>query len=145
MRLREILRVGVASSELASLVACGGLKVKNDIPASSDLNAPYIKVVSPGGGENFKVGEPVDITWDYRNVDYCLFGYSFGPGSLNRISVTRAQLQYPPLESKKMIWRVDIGNILANQNKQAKVVITCYKMGVGSVEDQSEDFFTVSS
>lgn len=101
--------------------------------------ARFIKLTYPNGGETFNVGDNVRVTWQYYDVDNCSLGYSFGPGSLNWIKfsgINPSQRYYD--------WVVHIGNQLSGSSRQVKLDMTCYKTGVGSVIDQSDNFFTVT-
>lgn len=94
-----------------------------------------IKISYPNGGETFKVGDKVRITWTSTKIDKVSLGYSFGFGSLNPItSGTIPNQGYYD-------WTVNIGN---TTNTKVKIDIIGYETGVGSVTDQSDNFFTVN-
>lgn len=94
-----------------------------------------IKITYPNGGEVFNVGDKVRITWTSNKIDQVSLGYSFGPGSLNPITSTLIANQ------NYYDWVVNIGN---TANTQVIIDVTGYETGVGSVNDQSDNFFTVN-
>lgn len=95
----------------------------------------FVKITYPNGGENIKVGDKVNITWDGYDIDKCTLGYSFGEGSLNNIG------DVTTTGSGSYSWTVNIGN---TANNKVKIDALCYKTGVAQVHDQSDDFFTVN-
>lgn len=103
------------------------------IGAQSSVAPRFVKITSPNGGETLEPGGVYKIQWDSNDVDTCELGYSFGEGSLNNIIKIPNQGYYD--------WAVNIGNSV---NTRVKIDILCYKTGVGSVGDQSDDFFTVT-
>lgn len=110
-------------------------------PTSTPTSTPtgrFVQVTYPNGGENLNVGDKVKITWDANDIDSCWIAYSFGPGSTNWIITG-----LPCTNTRSYEWTVNVGNMLLGTQKQVKIKIIAYKTGVGSVQDESDDFFTV--
>lgn len=106
------------------------------VPTATPTPTPArsVKITYPNGGETFKVGDKVRITWDSSKIDTVMLGYSFGVGSLNNITSLIPNQGYYD-------WTVNIGN---TTNTKVKIDISAYETGRGSVIDQSDDFFTVN-
>lgn len=94
----------------------------------------YLNVTSPNGGETYTEGDVVTITWDSSpNIDKIMIGYSSGPGNLNWIA-------FDTPNTGSYTWKVDVGNT----TKESFVIdITGYDVGVGSISDKSDGWFTV--
>lgn len=97
----------------------------------------YVKITYPNGGERLQVRDKVAVKWEFADVNSCHLGWSTGPGSLNPI-----QSGFDPGPGVYE-WLVEAGNMLPGDEKKIKLDMLCYKTGVGSVQDQSDDFFTV--
>ena len=98
---------------------------------------PFVRIVSPNGGETLTQGDKVQIIWEGKNIDKCSIGYSFGEGSLNHINTNVSTSGNGSYE-----WTVNVGNIISP--RQVKISMLCYQTGVGSKSDQSDNFFTVN-
>lgn len=96
----------------------------------------HIRITSPNGGESYKVGDTVTITWDSSpNIDKVSIGWSTGPGSLNWIAFTAPN-------TGSYTWNVNVGN---TTNTQFVIDITGWETGAGSLSDRSDGYFTVAS
>jgi hypothetical protein len=94
-----------------------------------------LKVTSPNGGESYKEGDTVTITWDASsNIDKMMLGYSFGPGSLNWIATSIPN-------TGSYTWKVDVGN---TTKTQVMISLTGYETGKGSLSDKSDGYFSVA-
>lgn len=112
------------------------------VPTPTSTPAPppagrSIKVTYPNGGEVLKTGDTVRLAWNSNKIDKVMIGYSFGSGSLNWITNNG-----PVANTNFYDWKVNIGN---TANAKVKIEIIGYETGVGSLSDQSDDFFTVSN
>lgn len=96
--------------------------------------APSVTITSPNGGETFTVGTTQRITWTSSNVDKVYIGYSSGPGGLDWIATNIPNTGYYD-------WSVNVGNTI---NTKFKISITAYQTGVGSANDESDNYFTVN-
>jgi len=95
------------------------------------------QILTPNGGESLQNGEVYRITWDSSpNIDKITLGYSVGVGSFNEISSLIPNIGYYD-------WTVSAGNLGSSISKQIKIKMLAYDSGVGQVEDESDDFFTV--
>lgn len=101
----------------------------NPIPAG-------IKVLSPNGGEKIGIGSTYRITWEAENVQNLWLGYSFDPNHGDWIATNIPNTGY-------FDWNVFIG--YNNNNRNVKIFLSGYKPGVGSVYDESDNFFEVIS
>lgn len=101
------------------------------------LPSRYVKITYPNGGEKLQVRDKVAVKWEYDDVNSCTLGWSLGPGSLNPI---KSDIDPKPGVYE---WLVEAGNMLPGDERKIKLDMLCYKVGVGSVQDQSDDFFTV--
>lgn len=109
----------------------------NILPKYTPVKAQerWIRITSPNGGESFKEGDTVTITWDSSdNIDKVSIGYSTGPGSLSWIAFTAPN-------TKSYSWYVDVGN---TTNTQFLIDITGWQTGTGSTNDKSDNYFTVT-
>ena len=95
---------------------------------------PLVTIVSPNGGETLCKGQTYHIVWNSTNVDKVSIGYSTGQGSLNWI-VTGIS------NTGSYDWNVNVGN---TTNTQFKIYVLGYHTGVGSKDDYSDNYFTVS-
>lgn len=104
---------------------------------TSDSSKPtLIKVGLPNGGESFKVGESVHITWSSNNL------YKSGSCVVTLLYETGAKsTAWVPVNTPNgyfdWILPAEAGN------HQAKVHLECYDSTSNRVEDQSDNFFTV--
>lgn len=95
----------------------------------------YMTVTSPNGGETLTAGQNYRIIWDSSdNIDKVWLGYSFGVGSLDWIATDLDN-------TGSYDWKVDIGN---TTNTQLKIRVIGFETGVGSADDESDNFFTVN-
>ena len=103
--------------------------------------SPFVSVFSPSAGEALATGQNYRIKWtNSPNIDKVTIGYSFGEGSLNWFANNSAN-NIP--NNGYYDWNVNIGNT-TNSNSKARLCITGYQTGVGSVSSCS-GYFTVSS
>jgi len=94
----------------------------------------YIQVIQPNGGEVFTVGTLHRITWDSTpDIDTVTIGYKSCDSCLDWIATSIPNIGYYD-------WNVYVGNTI---NTQFKIYIIGYDTGVGSVSDQSNDYFSV--
>ncbi len=97
----------------------------------------WVHVDSPNGGETLTVGQTYRIKWSNSvGIDKVYIGYSSCPSCLDDIS--------PGLVANTGYydWKVFVGN---TANTQFKINIIAYQTGVGSVQDYSDNNFTVRS
>jgi len=107
-------------------------------PTPTPTPAPSVRIIYPNGGESFTIGQTARIRWQSNNVDTCYLEYSFGPSSLNNIAI----INNPNIGYYD--WNVNIGNMWGISSRQVKIDLGCFKFGVTYVNDQSDNFFTVS-
>lgn len=92
-----------------------------------------IKVTSPNGGETLRVGDVYRITWDSTpGIDKIFIAYTSQAGN-NWIDTSLPNTGF-------YNWTVNVGN---TTNTQFKIEISGYD-SVGSVTDQSDNFFIVN-
>src|SRR3989344_1189848 len=95
----------------------------------------FVQVTSPNGGETLIKDTKTNITWNYYDIDTCSISYTFGPGHSSNIATVNAS-------TRSYEWTVDVGNTTSTQ---AKISLLCHKTGIGQVQDQSDNFFTLAS
>lgn len=106
---------------------------------TSNSNAPtFIKVSSPNGGESFKVGNSMHITWSSNNLyksGSCVITLAYDNGSKSSAWV--------PVNTPNgyFDWKLTS----ESGGKQAKVDMQCYDSGSNGYNDQSDNYFIVSN
>lgn len=106
---------------------------------TSNPNAPtFIKVSSPNGGESFKVGDSIHITWSSNNLNKngsCIITLAYDNGSKSSAWV--------PVNTPNgyFDWRLSSGS----GGRQVKVDMDCYDSNSNNAHDQSDNFFTVTN
>lgn len=106
---------------------------------TSDSNAPtFIKVSSPNGGESFKVGDTMHITWSSNNLNKsgsCIITLAYDNGSKSTAWV--------PVNTQNgyFDWKLTS----ESGGHQAKVDMQCYDSGSNGHNDQSDNYFTVTN
>lgn len=104
---------------------------------TSDSGAPtFIKVTSPNGGESFKVGDSMHITWSSNNLyksGSCVITLAYDNGSKSSA--------WTPVNTPNgsADWKLTS----ESGGKQAKVDMQCYDSGSNGYNDQSDNYFTV--
>ena len=104
------------------------------------LPSRFVKITFPNGGERLQVRDRVKVKWEYGDVNSCHLGWSSGPGSLNPI---QSDIDPKPGVYEWLIDAGNMGNMQPGDERKIKLDMLCYKTGVGSVLDQSDDFFLV--
>lgn len=106
---------------------------------TSDSNAPtFIKVTAPNGGESFRVGDTMHITWSSNNLyksGSCVITLAYDNGSKSSAWV--------PVNTPNgyFDWKLTS----ESGGKQAKVDMQCYDSGSNGYNDQSDNYFTVAN
>jgi len=96
-----------------------------------------LKLLSPNGGESFKVGDKINISWQASIFNQIIISYINAVGSENQITTVYNS------GSGIYEWVVDIGN---TTNNNFKIKLTGIKLGSGAttLEDQSDNYFTIN-
>ena len=106
---------------------------------TSDSNLPTsIKISSPNGGESFKVGDTMRITWSSNNLNRsgsCIVKLVYE----NNSSSTSWAPVNTPVGSED--WKLTS----ESGDHQAKVDIECYDDKQTRVHDQSDNYFVVNN
>lgn len=106
---------------------------------TSNPNAPtFIKVTYPNGGENFKVGDTIHVTWDSNNLNKngsCIVSlvYDNGAKSSAWVPVNTANGFFD--------WKLTT----ESGGRKVKVDTDCYDSNQNNVHDQSDSFFIVTN
>lgn len=104
---------------------------------TSDPNAPTsIKVLTPNGGESYKVGDTIPVTWSSNNLNKsgsCIVTLTYENGST---STTWTPVNTP---TGSYNWKVTQDSA----GKQAKVNLECYDDKQTRVTDSSDNFFPI--
>lgn len=106
---------------------------------TSDSNLPTsIKVVSPNGGETFKVGDTIRITWNSNNLNRsgsCIVKLVYENNS--------PSTSWTPVNTPVGFrdWKLES----ESGGHQAKIDIECYDDKQTRVHDQSDNSFTVTN
>lgn len=106
---------------------------------TSDSSAPtFIKVTFPNGGESFKVGDSMHITWSSNNLyrsGSCVITLAYDNGSKSSAWV--------PVNTPNGYYDWKLTS--ESGGKQAKVDMQCYDSGSNGYNDQSDNYFTVAN
>lgn len=106
---------------------------------TSDSNVPaFIKVSAPNGGESFKVGDSMHITWSSNNLyksGSCVITLAYDNGSKSSAWV--------PVNTPNgyFDWKLTS----ESGGHQVKVDIDCYDSNSNNAHDQSDNNFTVTN
>lgn len=106
---------------------------------TSDPNAPtFIKVSSPNGGESFKVGDTIHVTWSSNNLyksGSCIITLAYDNGSKSSAWV--------PVNTPNgyFDWKLTS----ESGGRQVKVDMDCYDSNSNNTHDQSDNYFTVTN
>lgn len=104
---------------------------------TADSNAPtFIKVSAPNGGENFKVGDTMHISWTSNNLKRsgsCVVTLAYDNGSK---SAAWVPVNTP---NGSFDWKLTS----ESGDHQVKVNMECYDSNSNGYTDQSDNFFTV--
>ena len=97
-----------------------------------------ISITSPNGGETLRIGQSYPIFWNSTpNIDKVSIAYKLSSG-------TKGWIANNISNSKVYIWKnINIGNSMPAT--LVKIFLVAYQTGLGSVTDESNNFFTVSS
>ena len=107
------------------------------------IEKPYIKLISPNGGEIWKLAEDREIKWDSRGVDEIeifIIDYSYSP----EVSVKIGEIPSPG----RFWWAVpwDISELNPHWKFGDKFKIKIYEKkpdGTYGLMDESDDYFTI--
>lgn len=99
----------------------------------------FVTVTYPNGGETFKVGDTVHITWS-ASSDFSRWsiGYSYGPNNLNWINAGLYSFS-----ARSIDWVVP-SNVALNTPPQIKIYVQGLNSATDYYSDQSDNFFTVN-
>lgn len=106
---------------------------------TTDPNTPTsIKVTSPNGGESFKVGDSVHITWSSNNLNKngsCIVTLAYDNGAKSSAWV--------PVNTPNGFFDWKLTS--ESGGHQVKVDMDCYDSNQNNAHDQSDNFFTVAN
>lgn len=98
----------------------------------------FIKITSPNGGESYKVGQSLNITWEYKDVSDCQIRYVTEDNTKSALflsaDVTKKSYQLP-------LSPLYLGEL---ESAKLKIDLTCTKADKSSISDQSDNHFTLS-
>lgn len=134
-----------STSSKPNTTQSSGLPTPPATPSSTSSPTPspspagrYIKVLSPNGGENYKIGDTVNITWEYNQLAQCVIIYVLEDG-------TKSSLFIPVNPSKKSYPLVLLSDYLGMIDQvKVKVEMSCYDNDSNYAGDQSDHFFTIT-
>ena len=99
---------------------------------------PYIKILSPNGGEQWIVGETYDITWESSGIEEVSIETT-GTGHHKILGIVDA-------DDKKFAWTIpalySFSADSTNKKPQLKIFISKFS-GPGGISDVSDDYFSV--
>ena len=114
---------------------------------TEDSSAPtFIKVLSPNGGESFKVGDTMHITWSSKNLTksgYCIITLIHPSGRHPRYGETDKDSKWAPVNTKNGYYDWKISS--ESGGHQEKVNIDCYDSSSNNIDDQSDNYFTITN
>lgn len=106
---------------------------------TSDYNAQtFIKVNAPNGGESFKVGDTMHITWSSNNLNKngsCIVTLAYDNGSKSSVWI--------PVNTPNgyFDWKLTS----ESEGHKVKVDLDCYDSNSNNAHDQSDSYFTVTN
>lgn len=119
---------------------------------SAQVTDTYVKLISPNGGEDLRVGDNTQVIWEKsNNVSDCNISYlTKNPGSyqggetltLIDRAYTGTGVGEPRMDTYS--WRVDVGSMDDSGTKQIKIDLLCYVTNGTQINTQSADFITIS-
>lgn len=110
-------------------------------------NPPFIKILSPNGGESFNDGDVMKIEWDAsQNIEE--FKISFvvdGWNAQYSIAGTSKHAGGLPIVQNTGFynWTIDMYNSGGNRDRVKMRIVGSNKQGSFAIEDESDDFFSV--
>jgi hypothetical protein len=113
-------------------------------PASSSTPSPsptgrFIKIISPNGGEVYKIGGNIRISWEYSDLVQCVITYVNEDGVRSQAFVAVK----PERKSYDLMLAPEYFGSL--ENAKVKIDMECYNSGgTHGVTDRSDEFFTVT-
>jgi len=114
-------------------------------PSSSSItnsesaeSAAYIKITSPNGGESYKVGQTLNITWEYKDVTDCQIRYVTENNTKSAL--------YLSADVTKKSYQLPLSPLFLEELEEAKLKIdlSCTKADKNVISDQSDNFFVLS-
>lgn len=117
-----------------------GNEMSIDYFACGKLEKPYIKVISPNGEEEWKIGNTYDITWESQGADK-IYIYLVKEGASDVAEIiTRDFIQ---ASLGKYSWTIPTKNNDINLGGQFKIVITFPEEKNGKIRDVSDNYFSI--
>lgn len=95
----------------------------------------YVTLKSPNGGETYKQGNTVNISWQGNDIDNCTIYFIYSNGSERDIAY-----DVSTTGNGSYSWSVSTNPT----QTQGKIALLCYKTNVGQVKDEGDGFFTVT-
>lgn len=104
-------------------------------PTSTPPPASVVRVIYPNGGETFRIGTTIRVTYQATNVDSCMLGYQFdGKPNVTLGSINPKQGYYNWATSKLKLPAVAV---------KAKITLTC-TAATNTFSDQSDKSFILT-
>jgi hypothetical protein len=111
-----------------------------EIKKPAKVEEPYIKVISPNGGEQWIIGKKYDITWESQKVDKVyIYLVKEGESDVAEI-ITKVFFQ---ASLGKYSWIIPSDNNDINSGGQFKIVITSSEENNGKIRDESDNYFGI--
>ncbi len=135
-----------SASVKPSVLATASPNTQTPTPSPTSQSTPtptptpagrFIKILSPNGGENYKIGDNINITWEYNDLAQCVIIYMLEDG-------TRSSLFIPVKPSQKSYQLGLLTDYLGMiEEVKVKVEMSCYSSDNNGAQDQSDNFFTI--
>ncbi|MCX6751592.1 MAG: peptidoglycan-binding protein [Candidatus Nomurabacteria bacterium] len=117
----------------------GSAKTSLSVKVGNVISTPSITVLSPNGGETYKMGQTYNIVWNSTGVDKVYIYLSKkdinGVVALIGDNISASLGKYP--------WTIPVDNSDIIKGGQFKIVIS--KDGADSTFDNSDNYFTITS
>jgi len=115
-----------------------------------EITKPYIKVISPNGGEEWKIGETYNITWESKGIDKINIGLQLFDSQKSIIGPAYPIVKNTDASKGIYSWNIKSSNIYVSPqiNTTAKfykisIVSTSFRnTGIGA--DESDNYFTIA-
>jgi hypothetical protein len=98
----------------------------------------FIKITSPNGGESYKIGQTLNITWEYKDVSDCQIRYVTENNTKSALFLSA--------DVEKKSYQLPLSPLYLGELESAKLKIdlSCIKNDKSTISDQSDTFFTLS-
>lgn len=127
----------INSSSSPSVSTSQSTTSSSPTPSASAVGR-FIKILTPNGGERYRVGDAITISWEYADVATCVIVYLLEDGTKSGLFI--------PVDPKNKSYSLPLlSDYLGMVDEvRVKVAMDCTSTSQESAADQSDAFFTIS-